>query len=294
MQIFIDGKFYDKENAKVSVFDHGFLYGDGVFEGIRAYSGRVFRLQEHVRRLFDSARVINLDPGVSQQEMSDIILQTCARNNVVDGYIRPVVSRGVGDLGLNPYLCKKASIVCIAGKIQLYPETHYKDGLKIITAATHRNFNEALNPRVKSLNYLNNVMAKIEAIQGGAVEALMLNPHGQVAECTGDNIFIIRDGMLHTPDVHSGALEGITAGVVMDLAAKRGLQIHKGPMSRYDIWVADECFLTGTAAEVIPVVALDSRKIGDGLPGELTRKLIADFKNLVHSEGTTIPSVGTV
>jgi branched-chain amino acid aminotransferase len=289
--IYIDGTFYDKENAKISVFDHGFLYGDGVFEGVRAYHGRVFKLDEHVDRLFDSAKVIALDPGVSKEEMKQIILNTCAKNKIHDGYIRPVVSRGVGDLGLNPYLCKKATIVCIAGTIQLYPERYYQEGLKIVTVATHRNFNESLNPRIKSLNYLNNIMAKIEGMQAGAPEALMLNPAGMVAECTGDNVFAIRKNVLYTPDVHSGSLDGITRRCVMDLAKARGLQVVEGPMSRFDFWVADEFFLTGTAAEIVPVVELDKRPIGDGLPGVITKQLIADFKAFVKEEGTPIPTL---
>lgn len=289
--VYIDGTFYEKENAKVSVFDHGFLYGDGVFEGIRAYHGRVFKLDEHVDRLFESAKVIALDPGVTRQEMKDIILETCARNGIVDGYIRPIVSRGVGDLGLNPYLCKKASIVVIAGTIQLYPAKYYEEGLKIVTVATHRNFNESLNPRIKSLNYLNNIMAKIEGIQAGAPEALMLNPAGMVAECTGDNIFVIKGNTIRTPDVYSGSLDGITRRTVMELAKVRGMEVQEGPMNRFDIWVADEFFLTGTAAEIVPVVELDKRPIGDGKPGVITKALIADFKAYVTKQGSPIPKI---
>lgn len=287
--IYIDGTFYEKENAKISVFDHGFLYGDGVFEGIRAYHGKVFKLDEHVDRLFDSAKVIALDPGVSKDQMKNIILETCAKNQIHDGYIRPIISRGVGDLGLNPYLCKKATVVCIAGSINLYPEKVYTEGMKIVTVATHRNYNESLNPRVKSLNYLNNIMAKIEGIQAGAPEALMLNPAGMVAECTGDNVFAIRKGVLYTPDVQSGSLDGITRRTVIDLAIARGMQVVEHPMSRFDFWIADEFFLTGTAAEVVPVVELDKRPIGDGQPGPLTKALIADYKALVAKEGTPIP-----
>lgn len=289
--IYIDGQYFEKEHAKISVFDHGFLYGDGVFEGIRAYHGKVFKLDEHVDRIFDSAKVIALDPGVTKQEMKDIILNTCAKNGIVDGYIRPVISRGVGDLGLNPYLCKKATIVCIAGTIQLYPERYYTEGLKIVTVATHRNFNESLNPRIKSLNYLNNIMAKIEGIQAGAPEALMLNPAGMVAECTGDNIFIIRGNTIRTPDVHSGSLDGITRRMVMELAKARGMEVLEGPMNRFDIWVADEFFLTGTAAEIVPVVELDKRPIGDGLPGKITKQLIADFRDYASKNGTPIPAL---
>lgn len=289
--VYIDGVYYEKENAKVSVFDHGFLYGDGVFEGIRAYHGRVFKLDEHVDRLFESAKVIALDPGVSRQQMKDIILETCARNNVVDGYIRPIVSRGVGDLGLNPYLCKKATVVCIAGSIQLYPAKYYDEGLKIVTVATHRNYNESLNPRVKSLNYLNNIMAKIEGVQAGAPEALMLNTAGMVAECTGDNVFIIKGNVIRTPDVHSGSLDGITRRTVIEIAKARGMEVQEGPMNRFDIWIADEFFITGTAAEIVPVVELDRRTIGDGQPGPQTKALIADFKAYVAKQGTPIPKL---
>ncbi len=289
--VYIDGVYYEKENAKVSVYDHGFLYGDGVFEGIRAYNGRVFKLDEHVDRLFDSAKVICLDPGVTKQQMKDIILETCARNGIVDGYIRPIVSRGVGDLGLNPYLCKKATVVCIAGSITLYPREDYEKGLKIITVATHRNYNESLNPRVKSLNYLNNIMAKIEAIQSGVKEALMLNPLGYVAECTGDNVFIVRKGKIYSPSVQSGSLDGITAATVVELAEKRGYKVEYGQMSRFDIWTAEECWLTGTAAEMIPVTSVDSRQIGDGSVGPVFKQLLADFQQFANNSGACIPKL---
>ncbi|MCL2100728.1 MAG: branched-chain-amino-acid transaminase [Fibromonadales bacterium] len=286
--VYIDGKFYDKEHAKISVFDHGFLYGDGVFEGIRAYSGMLFRLTEHIDRLFDSAKVIALAPGVSKKEMEEIIIKTCIKNNIRDGYVRLIITRGVGDLGLNPYLCKKASVVCIADRISLYPQEDYNNGLKIITVATHRNFNESLNPRVKSLNYLNNIMAKIEAIQSGVKEALMLNPLGYVAECTGDNLFIVRKGKIYTPSAHSGALDGITAAAVTELAVKRGYEVEATLMSRFDIWTAEECWLTGTAAEMIPVISVDSRPIGDGKVGPIFKQLLEDFKQLTETTGTPI------
>jgi len=286
--VYIDGEFYEKENAKISVFDHGFLYGDGVFEGIRAYSGKVFRLTEHVDRLFDSAKVIALTPSVSKKEMEEIIIKTCAKNNITDGYVRPIISRGIGDLGLNPYLCKKSSIVCIADKISLYPKEDYENGLKIITVATHRNYNESLNPRVKSLNYLNNIMAKIEAVQSGVKEALMLNPLGYVAECTGDNLFIVRKGKIYTPSVQSGSLDGITAAAVVELAAKRGFEVISGTMSRFDIWTSEECWLTGTAAEMIPVTSVDARLIGDGKVGPIYKQLLTDFKHLTETSGTPI------
>jgi len=286
--VYIDGEFYEKENAKISVFDHGFLYGDGVFEGIRAYNGKVFRLTEHVDRLFDSAKVIALIPSVSKKEMEEIIVKTCAKNNITDGYIRPIISRGVGDLGLNPYLCKKSSVVCIADKISLYPQEDYDNGLKIVTVATHRNYNESLNPRVKSLNYLNNILAKIEAVQSGVKEALMLNPQGYVAECTGDNLFIVRRGKIYTPSVQSGSLDGITAAAVVELAIKRGFEVISGLMSRFDIWTAEECWLTGTAAEMIPVTTVDARLIGDGKVGPVYKQLLADFKRLTETSGTPI------
>jgi len=286
--VYIDGEFCEKEHAKVSVFDHGFLYGDGVFEGIRAYNGRVFRLTEHIDRLFDSAKVIALEPGVSKKEMEEIVIKSCMKNSIKDGYIRLIISRGVGDLGLNPYLCKKSSIVCIADKISLYPQEDYDNGLKIVTVATHRNYNESLNPRVKSLNYLNNILAKIEAVQAGVKEALMLNPQGYVAECTGDNLFMVRRGKIYTPSVQSGSLDGITAAAVSELAVKRGLEVISGLISRFDIWTSDECWLTGTAAEMIPVVSLDARPIGDGKVGPIFKQLLADFKHLTETTGTPI------
>jgi len=286
--VYINGEFYDRENAKISVFDHGFLYGDGVFEGIRAYKGMIFRLTEHVDRLFDSAKVIGLIPGISKKEMEDIIVKTCAKAGVKDGYMRPIISRGIGDLGLNPYLCKKPNIICIVDNISLYPAEDYENGLKIITVATHRNYNESLNPRVKSLNYLNNIMAKIEAVQSGVKEALLLNPLGYVAECTGDNLFIVRKGKIYTPSVQSGSLDGITAAAVAELAVKRGLEVIPGLMSRFDIWTSDECWLTGTAAEMIPVTSVDARLIGDGKVGPVYKQLLADFKHLTETTGTPI------
>jgi len=286
--VYINGEFFDRENAKVSVFDHGFLYGDGVFEGIRAYKGMIFRLTEHVERLFDSAKVIGLIPGIQKKEMEEIIVKTCAKAGMKDGYIRPIISRGVGDLGLNPYLCKKPNIICIVDNISLYPQEDYEHGLKIITVATHRNYNESLNPRVKSLNYLNNIMAKIEAVQSGVKEALLLNPLGYVAECTGDNLFIVRKGKIYTPSVQSGSLDGITAAAVAELAVKRGFEVIPGLMSRFDIWTSDECWLTGTAAEMIPVTSVDARLIGDGKVGPVYKQLLADFKHLTETTGTPI------
>ena len=290
MKIYIDGQFYDKENAKISVFDHGLLYGDGVFEGIRFYNGRVFRLEEHIDRLFDSARAIALNIGMDKSAVIEATLETIRQNNLQDGYIRLVVTRGVGDLGLNPMLCPKASIFVIASKITLYSADKYDNGLDVVTCATRRIPHGALSPMVKSLNYLNNVMAKIEAQNAGAGEGLMLNEQGFVSECTGDNIFIIKNGVITTPPISSGALAGVTRSVVFDLAAEFGIPIHEPMMTRYDIFTADECFLTGTAAEVIPAVKLDTRLIGDGKPGPITRRLITRFRELTASTGTPIYS----
>ena len=290
MKIYIDGEFYDKENAKISVFDHGLLYGDGVFEGIRFYNGRVFRLDEHIDRLFDSARAIALNIGMDKSAVIEATLETIRQNNLQDGYIRLVVTRGVGDLGLNPMLCPKASLFVIASKITLYSADKYENGLDVVTCATRRIPHGALSPMVKSLNYLNNVMAKIEAQNAGAGEGLMLNEQGFVSECTGDNIFIIKNGVITTPPISAGALAGVTRSVVFDLAAEFGIPIHEPMMTRYDIFTADECFLTGTAAEVIPAVKLDTRLIGDGKPGPITRRLITRFRELTASTGTPIYS----
>ncbi len=290
MKIYIDGEFYDKENAKISVFDHGLLYGDGVFEGIRFYNGRVFRLDEHIDRLFDSARAIALNIGMDKSAVIEATLETIRQNNLQDGYIRLVVTRGVGDLGLNPMLCPKASIFVIASKITLYSADKYENGLDVVTCATRRIPHGALSPMVKSLNYLNNVMAKIEAQNAGAGEGLMLNEQGFVSECTGDNIFIIKNGVITTPPISAGALAGVTRSVVFDLASEFGIPIHEPMMTRYDIFTADECFLTGTAAEIIPAVKLDTRLIGDGKPGPITRRLITRFRELTASTGTPIYS----
>ena len=290
MKIYIDGQFYDKENAKISVFDHGLLYGDGVFEGIRFYNGRVFRLDEHIDRLFDSARAIALNIGMDKSAVIEATLETIRQNKLQDGYIRLVVTRGVGDLGLNPMLCPKASLFIIASKITLYSADKYENGLDVVTCATRRIPHGALSPMVKSLNYLNNVMAKIEAQNAGAGEGLMLNEQGFVSECTGDNIFIIKNGVITTPPISAGALAGVTRSVVFDLAAEFGIPIHEPMMTRYDIFTADECFLTGTAAEIIPAVKLDTRLIGDGKPGPITRRLITRFRELTASTGTPIYS----
>ena len=290
MKIYIDGEFYDKENAKISVFDHGLLYGDGVFEGIRFYNGRVFRLDEHIDRLFDSARAIALNIGLEKSAVIEATLETIRQNNLQDGYIRLVVTRGVGDLGLNPMLCPKASMFIIASKITLYSAEKYENGLDVVTCSTRRIPHGALSPMVKSLNYLNNVMAKIEAQNAGAGEGLMLNEQGFVSECTGDNIFIIKNGVISTPPIAAGALAGVTRAVVFELAAELGIPIREPMMTRYDIFTADECFLTGTAAEVIPAVKLDTRLIGDGKPGPITQRLIGRFRELTASTGTPIYS----
>lgn len=286
--IYIDGKFVDEEEAKISVFDHGLLYGDGVFEGIRAYYGRVFRLQAHIDRLYDSARSINLDPGLAKDEMTRVVLDTCRRNNLRDAYIRLVVTRGRGDLGLDPRKCPRASVFCIAAAIELYPAELYEKGLDVVTLGTRRNAPDALDPRIKSLNYLNNVIAKMEATRAGAPEGLFLNKEGYVAEATGDNIFIIKNGELITPPPHVGLLEGITRNTVMELAAKAEIPVYERVFTRHDVYTADECFLTGTAAEVIPVVKVDGRPIGNGQPGPITRDLIAMFRELTKTDGPEI------
>jgi branched-chain amino acid aminotransferase len=288
MKIWLDGNLVDEAAAKVSVFDHGLLYGDGVFEGIRFYNGRIFRLEEHIRRLFDSARAIILDLPWTREEVCGFTCATVAANDLTDGYIRLVVTRGAGGLGLNPYLCPKPSMFIIASTIQLYPEEHYKNGLSIITCATRRPSPAALMPQVKSLNYLNNIMAKVEAIQANALEAVMLNEQGYVTECTGDNLFIMKNGTLLTPLISDGALDGITRAVIIELAGTLGVPVVERSLTRYDIFTADECFLTGTAAEVIPVVALDRRVIGSGKPGPITQRFLAAFHQLAMTTGTPI------
>jgi len=288
MQIYIDGKFYDEQNAKISVFDHGLLYGDGIFEGIRAYNGRVFKLKEHIDRLFYSAKAILLTIPLSHEEMTRAVVSTCRENQIRDGYIRLVVTRGVGGLGLNPNRCKHPSVVIIADKIQLYPVEMYERGLDIITVPTVRNLHSALNPAIKSLNYLNNILAKIEANNGGCEEAIMLNAEGFVSEGTGDNVFIIKGGQLFTPPLSAGALYGITRSVVMELAREMGVTVSEPNLTRYDLFNADECFLTGTGAEIIPVVKIDGRVIGSGKPGPITKTLVQKYKTLTQSSGEPI------
>src|SRR3954447_4015246 len=284
LNVYIGGKYFDKADAKISVYDHGLLYGDGVFEGIRAYSGRVFRLPRHVDRLYDSARSIHLQIPISKGEMSRAILETLAANRLTDAYIRLIVTRGAGSLGLDPRKTTDPQVIIITDSISLYPAELYEHGLKIITAGTMRNHPAALNPRVKSLNYLNSILAKVEATNAGCLEALMLNHKGEVAECTGDNIFIVRRGELHTPALDSGILEGITRDAVLELARTAGTTVVERTMDRHDIYTADECFLTGTAAEVIPVVECDGRTIGSGKPGPMTLDLRRRFHALVRDE----------
>jgi branched-chain amino acid aminotransferase len=287
-KIYIDGKFYSEANAKVSVFDHGLLYGDGIFEGIRFYNGRVFRLEEHLLRLWDSARSICLEIPMTMQEMTDAVLETIRQNHLHDGYIRLVVTRGIGNLGLNPMQCKCPSVIIIAATIALYHEDFYRKGLTIVTCATRRTNPAALNPAVKSLNYLNNVMARVEANLAGADEALMLNDEGNVAECTADNVFIVKRGQIFTPPVAAGALRGITRAVVFEIAAELGVKVRETNITRHDVFVADECFLTGTAAEIVPVVKADGRSIGTGKPGPITGRIIARFRQVTRETGTPI------
>lgn len=288
MLIYIDGEFLPKAEAKVSVFDHGLLYGDGVFEGIRSYNGRVFKLDEHLERLYDSAKSIMLQIPISIETMKETVLETLRRNHLTEAYIRLIITRGVGDLGLDPDKCPKPSIIIIADKIVLYPQKFYEDGLEIVTASVRRNYAEAINPRIKSLNYLNNILAKIEGKQAGAEEVLMLNAEGYVVECTGDNIFWIKNETLVTPPVHMGILEGVTRNSVISLAPDAGIHVEERVFTRHDLYIADECFLTGTAAEVIPVVKIDRRAIGDGQPGKITQRLISAFRQYANSCGTPI------
>lgn len=286
MVVYLDGQYVDSTEAKVSVFDHGLLYGDGVFEGIRIYGGNVYRLDEHLERLEMSAKAIMLSVPLDRAAMAEAVLETCRRNQLADGYIRLVITRGAGDLGLAPWLCEKPTLFIIASKISLYPPEYYENGLSIVTVPTRRIAPDALPPTVKSLNYLNNILAKIEARQAGALEAIMLNQQGYVAECTADNIFIIQKGTIITPAASAGALKGITRGSIFDIARELSIPIREADMTRYDVWCADECFLTGTGAEVIPVVKLDGRVIGTGKPGPITAAVLKSFRRRVLVEGT--------
>jgi len=282
-KVWINGKLFDKANATVSVYDHGLLYGDGVFEGIRSYGGRVFRMKEHLDRLWYSAKAILLEIPYSKEELTASIEETLKANGIEDGYIRVVVTRGSGTLGLDPNRCSDPQVIIIADSISLYPQELYEKGLAIVTVSTMRNHPAALSPRVKSLNYLNNILAKIEGLQAGCIEALMLNHKGEVAECTGDNIFLVRNRRVLTPPNEAGILEGITREVVMTLAREAGYEMVESPLTKHDVYIADECFLTGSAAEVVPVVKVDSRTIGDGTPGPITRDLIERFRKLTRS-----------
>ena len=294
--VYLNGTFVEKDQARVSVFDHGYLYGDGVFEGIRAYSGRIFRLEEHVERLYRSAKAIFLNIGITPREMADAVLETCRRNRIENGYIRVVVSRGPGDLGIDPRNCRDgATVVVIADKLTMYPASMYENGMAVITTATRRNSPAALDPNIKSLNYLNNILAKIEvnraARAGGDIpvgEGIMLNLDGYVAEATGDNIFLVTGGVVQTPPTYVGILEGITRNAVMELAQKLLIPCEERVFTMTSVYGADEVFLTGTGAEVIPVVKVDDRLVGDGRPGPITQRLITAFRELVNTQGTEI------
>lgn len=287
--VYLDGQFVPTSEARISVFDHGLLYGDGVFEGIRAYNGRVFRLDQHLRRLYNGAKAIMLEIPLSVDEMREAVLDSCRRNDLSDAYVRLVVTRGVGDLGLDPRKCHGGpTVFIIADSIELYPQAYYDCGLELITTVTRRNLPEATNPAVKSLNYLNNILAKIEVTRAGLLEGLMLNHEGYVAEATGDNVFLYTSGRLVTPPLSVGILEGITRGAVIELAADMGIPVSEERFNRQFVYTSDECFLTGTAAEVIPVVKVDGRTIGDGVPGPVTSQLMQRFKRLTQREGVAI------
>ncbi|MFP6575634.1 MAG: branched-chain-amino-acid transaminase [Pirellulaceae bacterium] len=282
LKVNINGTLYAKEDARVSVYDHGLLYGDGVFEGMRSYGGQVFRLEQHLHRLWDSAKAIWLEIPVTQEALAATVTATLSANDIQDGYIRLVVTRGAGTLGLDPNLTSDPQVIIITDHITLYPDEYYENGLKIVTVATRRNHPDALNPRIKSLNYLNNILAKIEGLQAGCVEALMLNHRDEVAECTGDNIFLVKSGCLVTPATDVGILEGITRQAVIDLAQEAGMEVREPTIKLDDVYQADECFLTGSAAEVVPVVQVDDCQIGTGTPGPVTCDLMKRFRELVN------------
>ncbi|ANM30849.1 branched-chain amino acid aminotransferase [Acidobacteria bacterium Mor1] len=288
MLIYLDGKLVPKEEAKISVFDHGFLYGDGCFEGIRVYDGNIFRLEEHIDRLYESAKTLALDIPLSHAEMTQAVLDTVAANQKRDVYVRLVVSRGFGDLGIDPDKCPKPTVVVIADDISLYPQKFYDEGIALVTASVRRIPMQCLDPRIKSLNYLNNILAKIEAKKAGCVEAIMLNIRGRVAECTADNLFIMKNGELKTPDLLEGALGGITRSAVIDIAEQKGMIVDETRMGLHDIYNADECFLTGTGAEIVPVVNVDQRIIGDGKPGPVTMELLDAYRTLRTTEGAKV------
>ncbi len=281
-KVYINGKLYDKADAKISVYDHGLLYGDGVFEGIRVYAGKVFRLREHIERLYDSARAVYLEIPLTRAQLAEAVESTVRANAKQEGYIRLVVTRGAGSLGLDPRKTSDPQVIIIVDDIVMYPQELYENGMEIVTAATIRNHPNALNPRIKSLNYLNNIMAKVEGVRAGCHEALMLNIQGEVAECTGDNVFLVKHGVLKTPPLDAGILEGVTRNAVMELARAAGIPVQEPPLTRHDVYTADECFLTGTAAEVIPIVKVDGRPIGTGKPGPITRQLREAFHQLTR------------
>jgi branched-chain amino acid aminotransferase len=281
-KIYINGKFYDKPDAKISVYDHGLLYGDGVFEGIRIYAGKAFKLKEHIERIYDSARSIKLEIPISPEQMAKAINDTIAINNKRDGYIRPIVTRGAGSLGLDPRKCSDPQVIIIVDDISMYPPEMYENGMEIATVSTIRNHPNAVNPRIKSLNYLNNILAKIEGIQAGCLESLMLNHKGEIAECSGDNIFLVKHGILRTPPIDAGILEGITRNTIIELARKASITVEEVALTRHDVFIADECFLTGTGAEIIPVTKCDARAIGNGKPGPITRQLREQYHKLVR------------
>jgi len=285
LQVYIGGEFYPEAEAKVSVFDHTLLYGDGVFEGIRVYEGCIFRLRQHLERLYDSAKFIMLDIPMTLDELTQAVAETVRKNDIHDGYIRVVITRGVGSLGLAPWSCNDPQVIIIAATIQLYAEETYTKGLKLITVPTMRNRTESLNARVKSCNYLNNILAKIEGHNGGCEEALMLDANGFVVECTGDNIFVVKNEVLFTPPVYLGALDGITRGFIIEQAREMGYEVREEPFTRYEIFTGDECFLTGTAAEAVPVVVVDERVVGDGKPGAITKRLIDVFRIKTAQDG---------
>jgi branched-chain amino acid aminotransferase len=289
VKIYVDGTLYAKDDAKISVFDHGFLYGDGVFEGIRVYDGNVFRLKEHIARLYRSATTIALEVPLSPEEMTQAVLETVAANEKRNAYIRLVVSRGPGDLGIDPANCSEATVVIICAQIKLYAQEFYNNGVPIVTSSVRRIPIQCLDPRVKSLNYLNNIMAKLDARQAGAVEAVMLNHQGRVAECTADNIFFFSNGKLETPDLMQGALGGITRGAVLELARELGIPTEEGGYGLHDLYNAEEVFLTGTGAEIVPVISVDGRRIGNGKPGARTLQLLEEFRKLRTRDGVPVP-----
>ena len=282
LKVWIDGKFVNKEDAKVSVYDHGLLYGDGVFEGIRAYCGKIFQCEQHMRRLYDSAKAIRLTIPYTIEEITQATNDTIKANNFQDCYVRLVVTRGVGALGLDPNRCARPSVIIIADTLQLYPREMYDNGMSVVTASVIRNHPNAISPRIKSLNYLNNILAKIEAADAGVPEAIMLNHMGYVAECTADNIFVVREGAVSTPPAYDGSLEGVTRGVIIQLAQAMFIPMAERRMERHDLYIADEVFLTGTGAEVIPVTKIDGRVIGNGKPGPVTKRLIERFHEFVR------------